>query len=399
MVVYIDKQQVVDFARQSSQNYIDGVAYEWENEDVVHIRTVKLLHAFGMERCALFIKSDSFSDDFKRKQYDFIIIVSENAHTQVLRNNGEKYCEIDATYIPAKNDLYSRNKGLIEVDILKEKRVTIIGLGSFGSVIVAELAKAGVGNFALFDFDRLELHNLSRHYCGINDLGRLKTDALYDVIKGKNPYANVEKFPIDINKDVAALNNQIEKSDLIICATDNNKSRFLISESLVRYQKVGIFGRAVTRAEGGDVFRYRPGGACYCCLVGNNLLNPNEEEITDETSARRNGRIAAYVSPEDADAMVQVGLSSDIEPITNLMVKLALIELSKGKPSGISSLEDELPYDYYMWANRRERRHINWCSYSNNPNNGPTILRWYPFKPLKNENCPICNENYKLITD
>ena len=187
MVVYIDKQQIVDFARDSSQNYIDGVAYEWENEDVVHIRTTKLLHSFGRERRALFIKNDSFSDDFKHKQYAFIIIVYGNADTQVLKNNEEEYCEIDAAYIPAKDDLYSRNKGLIEVDILKDKKVTVIGLGSFGSVIVAELAKAGVGNFALFDFDRLELHNLSRHYCGANDLGRLKTDALYDVIKGKIP--------------------------------------------------------------------------------------------------------------------------------------------------------------------------------------------------------------------
>ena len=396
MVVYIDKQEVVNFASDSSRNNIEGVAYEWENEDVVHIRTSKLLHSFGLERRALFIKHNSFSDDCKKKQYDFIIIVSDKGDTQVLRNSEEDYCEIEAAYIPAKDDLYSRNKGLIEVDILKDKKVTVVGLGSFGSVIVAELAKAGVGNFALFDFDRLELHNLSRHYCGANDLGRLKTDALYDVIKGKNPYANIEKYPIDINKDEKTLNSQIEKTDLVICVTDNNRSRFLISESLVQYQKVGLFGRAVTRAEGGDVFRYRPGGACYCCLIGNNLLNPNEEEITNETSARLNGRIAAYVSHEEADAMVQVGLSSDIEPITNLMVKLALVELSKGKESGISCLEEELDFDYYMWANRRERRHITWFPFSNNPTNGPTILRWYGTKVLKDENCLVCNDNYDL---
>jgi len=399
MVVYIDKQQIADFASDSAQMSINGMAYEWEGEDVVHIRTTKLLHSFGLQCHALFIKEEAFNQECCQKQYDFIIIVSQNAETKVLRKKDEGYCEIEAAYIPAKGDLYSRNKGLIEVDILKDKKVTIIGLGSFGSEIAAELAKAGVGNFALFDFDRLELHNLSRHYCSANDLGRLKTDALYDVIKGKNPYANVEKFPIDINKDVNALHTQVAKSDLIICATDNNKSRFLISESLVKYQKVGIFGRAVTRAEGGDVFRYRPGGACYCCIVGANLLNPKEEEITDETSARRDGRIAAYVSHEDADAMVQVGLSSDIEPITNMMVKLSLVELSKGKQSGITCLENELTFDYYMWANRRERRHKNWFPISNNPQNGPTILRWYGAKIPKNDNCPICGETYNLLTD
>ena len=145
MVVYIDKQEVVNFASDSSRNNIEGVAYEWENEDVVHIRTSKLLHSFGLERRALFIKHNSFSDDCKKKQYDFIIIVSDKGDTQVLRNSEEDYCEIEATYIPAKDDLYSRNKGLIEVDILKDKKVTVVGLGSFGSVIVAELAKAEIG--------------------------------------------------------------------------------------------------------------------------------------------------------------------------------------------------------------------------------------------------------------
>ena len=61
------------------------------------------------------------------------------------------------------------------------------------------------------------------------------------------------------------------------------------------------------------------------------------------------------MSSEDAAAVVQVGLSSDIQPICNMMVKLALVKLSRCSESGISSLEDELVYDYYMWANRRER--------------------------------------------
>lgn len=36
----------------------------------------------------------------------------------------------------------------------------IVGLGSFGSQIAIELAKAGVGSYSLWDFDRVELHNL-----------------------------------------------------------------------------------------------------------------------------------------------------------------------------------------------------------------------------------------------
>ena len=57
-----------------------------------------------------------------------------------------------------------------------------------------------------------------------------------------------------------------------------------------------------------------------------------------------------------------------------MMVKLALVELSRGSESGISSLEDELVYDYYMWVNRRERHYANWAALPG-AGNMPTIVR------------------------
>ena len=295
----------------------------------------------------------------------------------------------------AADDFYSRSAGLIENGALMKKRVLVIGLGSFGSVIAVDLAKAAVGSFALMDFDRLERHNIVRHACFLKDVGRLKTDAVEELILGKNPYAQVDKFAIDMNDDLELVAREIEKADLVICATDNNRSRFNLSELLVKHPKTCLFGRAVTRAEGGDVFRYRPGGACYCCLIGNAWYDATAEEITDKASARESGRIAAYVSEEDADAMVQVGLASDIEPITNMMVKLALVELSRGTNSGIAALEEELPFDYYMWANRRERRHRNWKAFPA-AGTGPTILRWYGANVPRNENCALCGKQIAL---
>lgn len=304
--------------------------------------------------------------------------------------------EVTLSLIPSEENLFSRSKGILEVGVLRDKRVMIVGLGSFGSQIAIELAKAGVGSFSLMDFDRVELHNLSRHTATVHDLGRLKTNVIEEAILGKNPYARVDKFPVNINDDLPLLYEEVGKADLVICATDNNTSRFNLSKALVEKGKVGIFGRAITRAEGGDVFRYRPGGPCYCCLVGEGDLQ--QEEITDVASARRDGRIAAYVSPEDAEAMVQVGLSSDIEPICNMMVKLSLVELSRGTESGLSSLEEELVYDYYMWANRRERHYANWKPM---PSAGgmPTILRWYGARIAKEEHCPICSGNVSLDTE
>lgn len=338
-------------------------------------------------------------DDINGRNYQdmrFCVLLTETGPEVWCRLGSEEtgqWTKAETYVVPSENNLFSRSKGILEVDILRDKRILVIGLGSFGSQISIELAKAGVGHFALMDFDRVELHNLSRHTATVHDLGRLKTNVIEEAILGKNPYAKVDKFPVNINENLPLLYEEVENADLVICATDNNTSRFNISGALVEKGKVGIFGRAITRAEGGDVFRYRPGGPCYCCIVG--AGNLQEEEISDVASARRDGRIAAYVSAEDAEAMVQVGLSSDIEPICNMMVKLALVELSRGRESGISSLEAELTYDCYLWANRRDRHYSNWKPF---PAAGPmpSILRWYGVKVNKDEHCAICSNNIVL---
>ena len=406
MIIYLDEQEVKDFI-ESSESIKSGSGHYWLGEGVAHIGLKPAESIKHGERitCFFFKNMEDLKD--RRNHPAFlenyaVLANSEKVEVYELVDYEPGYLEgfvlkgpHEFQYIPSQENVFARAKGILEVGVLKDKRVMIVGLGSFGSPLAIELAKAGVGNFALMDFDRVELHNLSRHTATVSDLGRLKTDVIEEAILGKNPYAHVEKYPVDINADLDLLHSEVEKADLVICATDNNTSRFNLSKALVEKNTVGIFGRAITRAEGGDVFRYRPGGPCYCCLIGEGNLQ--EEEITDVASARRDGRIAAYVSPEDADAMVQVGLSSDIEPICNLMVKLSLVELSRGEQTGIQCLEEELVYDYYMWANRRERHYGNWKPM---PSAGgyPTILRWYGAKIEKEAGCPICGNSLGLET-
>lgn len=384
-VFYIDGEQLKNFITSDNKTRI-GYGYEWENEGVTHLHFSPLEHSFGK------VLTVSFAKDGGSHNPDAAIKVD-------VINDGLAYVDGNVvTIIPSRENLYKRNKGLIELDILADKRVLIIGLGSGGSPIAVELAKAGVGQFALADFDRIELHNLSRHICSLNDLGRLKTDAVADVIKGKNPYARIDKLPIDVSKNLDVLEEEIIKADIILCCTDNNSSRFHTTELLEKHKKIGLFGRAITRAEGGDVFIYRPGQACYFCLLGSDWYDQSDEEIANEASARRAGHIPAYVSAEDAEAFVQVGLGADIEPINNMMVKLALVELSRGTDSGITSLEDEFQANYYIWANRRERQYTNWGSF-HNTDGMPTIMKWYGINISKDDNCVLCGHKESLVTD
>ena len=397
--VYLASEEVKDFLNGSEKELV-GYSYEWEGENVIHLHSHPLQHSFGLAKRCLFTSESNVSlSDFK-EDIKYVATFSQKVNkleAEVYKLENCNVVKISAKLIPGKDELYSRSKGLLEVDILSQKNVAIVGLGSFGSQIAIELAKAGVGNFSLFDFDRVELHNIGRHSCALKDLGRLKTDAIEEAILGKNPYAQVNKYAINIATQKELFYEISKNTDLVICATDNNESRFVIASALHKYQKVGIFGRAITRAAGGDVFRYRPSGPCYGCLIGSRVIDSRDEEVSSEEAGRRSGAIPAYASAEDINAIVQVGLSVDIEPICNLMLKLVLLELSKGMQSGISSLEEDLKYDAYIWANRRDNNFSNWHPfYKSGPKQ--TILKWYGIEIPKDEHCAICSEITTLDT-
>lgn len=405
-ILYLYQYQLQKFINASEQ-YKLGIAYEWKGENVFHAYLeYPQIAPSGYAVPCLFMKLKNLSElrcaerfldriDLPKEQLSRVGVVIAFCleNNQLLKRaffNPNNDVEIKIEYVPDKSNLYTRSKGLIEIGALEKKSVLIVGLGSGGATIAVELAKAGVGNFILVDFDRLELHNISRHIAGVNELGRLKTNIVRDAILAKNPYANISTYPIDMLSDISLIERLIIETDLVIAATDSLSSRYVLNSLIIKHKKVGIFGRAVTRAEGGDVLRVRPGGPCYACLKGSQWYT-QEDEITDLRRARELGVIPAYTSEEDANAMVQVGLSTDIAPINTMVVKLALQELSRGTECLISTLEEELDYDFYMWANRRELHFANWAPFNNNPGRKkPTILQWYGVKFPKNCDCNEC---------
>ena len=200
------------------------------------------------------------------------------------RKDFTKPVECDVLLQPSKDLLYSRSKGILESGILEKRKVAIVGLGSGGSFIAVELAKAGVGHFVLVDFDRIELNNIARHVCGLNDLGRLKTNVLRDMLLNKNPFITVETHCSDINK-VQEARKILKGCDLIIAATDNVRSRLNINSIAIEFNIPTIFGKCSVRAAGGEVLRVRPNdGPCFSCVFTNQGLEASKEEVRSEVN-------------------------------------------------------------------------------------------------------------------
>jgi sulfur carrier protein ThiS adenylyltransferase len=99
--------------------------------------------------------------------------------------------------------------------------VAIIGAGSIGSNLTMLLARLGVKNITVYDFDDVEDHNLGHQAYRVKDIGRKKVDALTEIIKECT----------DI--DVVGVDQKVEKvkTDILVLAVDSMDARKTIFEN------------------------------------------------------------------------------------------------------------------------------------------------------------------------
>lgn len=68
-----------------------------------------------------------------------------------------------------------------------DARIHIVGCGSVGSTIAENLARCGVTKMTLWDFDTVEPRNICNQMFRQQDVGRLKVEALKDILMDINP--------------------------------------------------------------------------------------------------------------------------------------------------------------------------------------------------------------------
>lgn len=68
-----------------------------------------------------------------------------------------------------------------------DARVHIIGCGSVGSTVAENLVRMGVTKLTLWDFDTVEAHNIVNQMFRQKDIGKLKVEALRDLLIEINP--------------------------------------------------------------------------------------------------------------------------------------------------------------------------------------------------------------------
>lgn len=105
--------------------------------------------------------------------------------------------------------------------------VAVCGLGGLGSNIAISLARAGIGKLILIDFDTVDITNLHRQQYKVNQIGKYKTDALFENLKEIAPYIDMELHTVRVTEENAE--EFLKDADIICEAFDNAEAKAMLT--------------------------------------------------------------------------------------------------------------------------------------------------------------------------
>ncbi|MCS7142279.1 MAG: molybdopterin-synthase adenylyltransferase MoeB [Aigarchaeota archaeon] len=147
---------------------------------------------------------------------------------------------------------------------LKRASVLVVGTGGLGSPISMYLAAGGVGTIGLIDFDKVDLTNLQRQILfDTNDVGKPKVEVAKRRLEALNPNVSVKIYDTVIDSTNAL--DIIREYDIVIDATDNFPTRYLLNDACVMTGKPLVYG-SIFRFDGQVTVFYPGKGPCYRCL-------------------------------------------------------------------------------------------------------------------------------------
>jgi adenylyltransferase/sulfurtransferase len=229
---------------------------------------------------------------------------------------------------------------------LLSSSVLVVGAGGIASTLVLYLAASGVGHFSVADFDDVDMSNLHRQVIHRDcNVGLNKAVSACRAALALNPTVRCSPIqePLTFDNALAI----VSRHDVVVDASDNPRTRYLVNDACVFARKPLISGSAMGTEGQLTVYNY-DNGPCFRCLY------PNQSASEGCKSCSDNGVLG---------------------PVPGLIGILQAVEVIKlitgiGKP-----MNDRL----LMYDSLR-------CSFVNVK------------KPPKSGSCPICGEKPQILT-
>lgn len=194
---------------------------------------------------------------------------------------------------------------------------TIVGIGSIGSAVADGLARSGVGQLNLVDYDRLEQRNLPRHRLSDRHLGRFKVDAMKEWLDARDGGPDVAAFRLDVITETDVLRPLVAASDIVVCAADGVAARRVCNHVTRRAGKPLVVAAVLEDGAFGEVVRVRSRTGCLFCLRldQDELGMMNPEPNIDLGYGTGTAHRPMTASPPDLDLVANLAVKATVSTL------------------------------------------------------------------------------------
>ncbi|KAG0047337.1 Molybdenum cofactor synthesis protein 3 [Gryganskiella cystojenkinii] len=220
---------------------------------------------------------------------------------------------------------------------LRNSSILVVGAGGLGASCILYLGGAGVGRLGIVDHDTVDTSNLHRqviHNEARQGMSKAQSAALS--VRLLNPLCNTVVH--DLVLDSSNAQPIIDAYDIVVDATDNVATRYLLNDACVLGGKPLVSGSALRLDGQLTIYNYR-GGPCYRCLFP---TPPPSETVTNCSDGGVLGVVPGIVGCLQALEAIKIATKMNVEdPPTmtlfsaNSSTMFRTIKLRKRKPECI----------------------------------------------------------------
>lgn len=166
---------------------------------------------------------------------------------------------------------YRKQTNLIDVEEV-DVPIHVIGCGALGSWLVFFLLKMGFKNIKVYDFDKIEEHNLPNQFFKEDQIGKYKVDAIKELYEDFN---DCDTNRLEVKNTRITVSGARRLNGIVLCAVDSMAVRKYIYENAMRDGVADLFIEA----------RLSIYGAYVYSLTKDTDFTKYEETLYDDTEA------------------------------------------------------------------------------------------------------------------
>ena len=175
--------------------------------------------------------------------------------------------------------------GLEGQEKIRNSKILVVGAGGKGTSVLQNLATLGIGKIGISDNFPVQEAELSRqHLYGNSDLGKQKAIISKQKLLDINHFVDYELHNVCLSEN--NIQSICKNYDVLIDATDNFASRYLISDTAIALGKPMIFGMIAGKIGLVSVFNFKGGPSLRCLFP----------EIPDDLYSKESDEFACQVS-------------------------------------------------------------------------------------------------------